>query len=294
MPSNEALELVENVLNEANNSRLKYIERLGNQAEEMRNSGGIKNYIKAPKVERENIKKIQKYTIGDPDSKKYYPYGDHSSKLTTRKDDHKKSYPKEDKWLLKYLDREDKNPKEIAKGNIGMNKTIGRRYDFEHLKDKVKNPSKDEIVRKVDSEWILRGLPTDDLEALAKAKRGKEAYMKDFGGPEKEYNSIHSAIDSEPLKLRQGKYYYDGTDKYNKNQNKNSIEFEKELLKDRVENAKKNPRKVIGGYKLESMYTIAEALDKVLNEYEYNEDGANVICESSSILIEALNTLLNE
>ena len=49
------------------------------------------------------------------------------------------------------------------------------------------------------------------------------------------------------------------------------------------------------------MYTITEALDKVLNEYEYDEDGANVIedganviCESSCILIEALNILLNE
>ena len=71
-------------------------------------------------------------------------------------------------------------------------------------------------------------------------------------------------------------------------------EFVKNELKERVENEKKNPHKVIGGYKLEAMYTITEALDKVLNEYEYDEDGANIVCESSCILIETLNTLLNE
>lgn len=205
MPSNEAIELLESILNE--NSRLKYIQ---NQVSKLKSLADEYNKLnKNPSENDERLSEIKKEW--DESSRKVNKYTkgiDYSSGLM-----------------------DSNEPERVIKQSGKL------------LKSGVLNRNK------------INPLYAKDV---ADSTAGKEAYKRELGGPET-FNSIMNPAGYNDFdKSHQKIGYYDKRNEY-KNNNK-------EFLKDRIENAKKNPRKVVGGYKLEAACILIEALDIILAE----------------------------
>ena len=244
MPSNEALELLESVLSESENSRLKYLKRQHDKAED---AGNRMN---------QSSKDINRISDDIDNLKPGFRNIKKKKELNKELD---QAFENNEKASEDWNDAAGK----INKYSTGTDDshTIG---SFSRTKSDIKDAGKnlrDEMER--GKKYHSYGYQTklgDYANKVAKSYAGKQAYMNDFGGPVPGNNTIGSHI----------LYYGNGSNdpKYS-NYGKDSVldvEFKKEQLKKRVEDAKKNPRKVVGGYKLEAAQILIEALDTLLSE----------------------------
>ena len=176
MPSNEAIELLEQVLSE--NSRTRYLQMQVDKLKDLKE--------KQDQKEKEFDKAREDLDAVKPSLKNIKTRKELKKVLSNKANEF-------DNAISQYGDTKDK----IGKYSLGRTFSIDPEGDIETVKNAGKN-LKDamEMNKKYHSKGFQNRL-SHYTDEISNSNKGKQAYMDDFGGPNSKYNTIHGRLNYE-------------------------------------------------------------------------------------------------